>query len=140
MRDRVRRVAAAVAAGARQQQNHNGLQQGFFAPVHSHLKKGQEHVVPVASLYSYGLALTHTFPASGFPGLGAGTGLHGSDDLRAQLRLRQDGELQGLHSDGGGGGGPLQAAPAGQRQQVCVCVCVGVCVHACVRVCVCMRV
>lgn len=47
---------------------------------------------------------------------------HHSDGVRAQLWLRQDGELRDVTGDGGGGRRRVQAAPPELHQQVC-CVC-----------------
>lgn len=63
--------------------------------------------------------------ASGGPHVRADPRLHHGDGVRTQLWLRQDGELQDVSGDGGGGRSSLQAAPPGLRQQVrCVCLAV----------------
>lgn len=63
--------------------------------------------------------------ASGGPRVRADPRLHHGDGVRTQLWLRQDGELQDVSGDGGGGRSSLQAAPPGLRQQVrCVCLAV----------------
>lgn len=63
-------------------------------------------------------AYTVYFPLD-FPNLWTRTRLYSGDDVRRQLRLRQDGELQGLCCNSGGGGSSLQTGPTG-HQQVCV--------------------
>lgn len=84
--------------------------------------------------------------ALGFSNFWTNTRLHNGDDVWPQLRLRQDGELQDVSGDGGGGRSSLQTAETRLHQQVCLCCsqslgCVFVCTFLCLRhVCLCMYV
>lgn len=59
--------------------------------------------------------------ALGFSDLRTNTRLYSGNNVRAQLRLRQDGELQGLSGNSGGGRSSLQTPQTRKYQQVCVC-------------------
>lgn len=67
-----------------------------------------------------GLSLM-SHPASsalGFSNIWTNSWLHNGDYVRTQLWFRQDGELQGVPGDGGGGWSSLQASQTRLRQQV----------------------